>query len=146
MFPSVLWCCWLGGRKGIRPVKTEWWMHLAPDRQPCQQPITQFLQAWCHSYRPTNSIKALKTTQTDTKILMLKVNKSWEFFLAKHIQKIHWEKTSCVKNKARTNTGIHYITFSSQIIFLFLGVCLILWSQKYGLQICLGLYTIKLKI
>jgi len=21
----VLWCCWLGGRKGIRPVKTEWW-------------------------------------------------------------------------------------------------------------------------
>ena len=22
--PSVLWCCWLGGRKGIRPVKTEW--------------------------------------------------------------------------------------------------------------------------
>ena len=23
--PSVLWCCWLGGRKDIRPVKTEWW-------------------------------------------------------------------------------------------------------------------------
>ena len=23
--PSVLWCCWLGGRKGIRPVKTERW-------------------------------------------------------------------------------------------------------------------------
>jgi len=24
--PSVLWCCWLGGRKGIRPVKkTELW-------------------------------------------------------------------------------------------------------------------------
>ena len=24
--PSVLWCCWLGGRKGIRPVKIlEWW-------------------------------------------------------------------------------------------------------------------------
>jgi len=25
LLPSVLWCCWLGGRKGIRPVKTEWW-------------------------------------------------------------------------------------------------------------------------
>ena len=25
MLPSVLWCCWLGGRKGIWPVKTEWW-------------------------------------------------------------------------------------------------------------------------
>ena len=23
--PSVLWCCWLGGRKGIRPVKIERW-------------------------------------------------------------------------------------------------------------------------
>jgi len=23
--PLVLWRCWLGGRKGIRPVKTEWW-------------------------------------------------------------------------------------------------------------------------
>ena len=25
LLPSVLWRCWLGGRKGIRPVKTEWW-------------------------------------------------------------------------------------------------------------------------
>ena len=26
IIPSVLWSCWLGGRKGIRPVKkTEWW-------------------------------------------------------------------------------------------------------------------------
>ena len=24
VLPSVLWCCWLSGRKGIRPVKTEW--------------------------------------------------------------------------------------------------------------------------
>ena len=23
--PSVLWCCWSGSRKGIRPVKTERW-------------------------------------------------------------------------------------------------------------------------
>ena len=23
--PSVLWHCWLGGRKGIRSVKNEWW-------------------------------------------------------------------------------------------------------------------------
>jgi len=23
--PSVLWHCWLGSRKGIRPEKTEWW-------------------------------------------------------------------------------------------------------------------------
>jgi len=25
LMPSVLWRCWLGIRKGIRPVKTEWW-------------------------------------------------------------------------------------------------------------------------
>ena len=23
--PSLLWRCWLGDRKGIRPVKNEWW-------------------------------------------------------------------------------------------------------------------------
>ena len=32
----------------------------APDRQPCQHPTTQFLQAGCPSCRPTNSVKALK--------------------------------------------------------------------------------------
>jgi len=26
VFPSVLWRCWMGVRKGIRPVKTEWWL------------------------------------------------------------------------------------------------------------------------
>ena len=25
LVPSVLWHCWLSGRMGIRPVKTEWW-------------------------------------------------------------------------------------------------------------------------
>ena len=25
LLPSVLWRCWLGSRKGIQPVKTEWW-------------------------------------------------------------------------------------------------------------------------
>ena len=25
ILPSELWRCWLGGRKGIRPVKNEWW-------------------------------------------------------------------------------------------------------------------------
>ena len=25
LVPSVLWRCWLGGRKGIRPIKNEWW-------------------------------------------------------------------------------------------------------------------------
>jgi len=33
-----------------------------PDRQPCQQPTTQFLQAGCPSCCPTNSVKALKAT------------------------------------------------------------------------------------
>ena len=25
LVPSVIRCCWLGGRKGIQPLKTEWW-------------------------------------------------------------------------------------------------------------------------
>ena len=34
-------------------------LHLAPDRQACQHPATQFLPAGCPSCRPTNSIKTL---------------------------------------------------------------------------------------
>jgi len=36
---------------------------LTPDRQPRQHPITQFIQAWCPSCCPTNSVKALKASQ-----------------------------------------------------------------------------------
>jgi len=35
-------------------------LHLAPDRQPHQHLITQFLKAGCSSWRPTNSVKAVK--------------------------------------------------------------------------------------
>ena len=35
-------------------------LHLAPDRQQCQHPTSQFLQAGCPSCHPTNSVKALK--------------------------------------------------------------------------------------
>jgi len=38
-------------------------LHLAPDRQPHQHLITQFLQAGCFSWRPTSSVKALKAHQ-----------------------------------------------------------------------------------
>ena len=38
----------------------------APDpRQPRQHPTTQFLQAGCPSWRPTNSVKTLKAYNTD---------------------------------------------------------------------------------
>jgi len=40
--PSVLWCCRLGGRKGIRPVKTECWS--AGVVQICIWP------SWCHCH------------------------------------------------------------------------------------------------
>ena len=35
-------------------------LHLAADKQPCQYPTRQFLQAGCPSCHPTKSIKALK--------------------------------------------------------------------------------------
>ena len=34
-------------------------LHLTPDRQPNQHPITQFLQAGCSSWCETSSVKAL---------------------------------------------------------------------------------------
>ena len=46
---SVLWNCWLGGRKGIQPVKTEWWhagmvicLIVWREVQTCIRP------SWCH--------------------------------------------------------------------------------------------------
>jgi len=53
-------------------------LHLAQDRQPCQHPTTlSFLQAGCHSCRPTNSVKALKANNNaqSTKGIMIN-NKS----------------------------------------------------------------------
>ena len=45
---SVLWRCWLGGRKGIQPVKTEWWvlawLSVWSEVQTCIWP------SWCHCY------------------------------------------------------------------------------------------------
>ena len=45
--PSVLWRCWLGGRKGIRPVKN-WgvlaWLSVWSEVQTCIWP------SWCHCH------------------------------------------------------------------------------------------------
>ena len=49
LMPSVLWCCWLGGRKGIRPVKKlsgevlAWWT-IWSEVQTCICP------SWCHCH------------------------------------------------------------------------------------------------
>jgi len=45
--PSVLWRCWLGCRKGIQPVKTEWWgagVVVCLELQTCIWP------SWCHCH------------------------------------------------------------------------------------------------
>ena len=48
ILPSVLWRCWLGGRKGIRPVKTEWWgagMVICLERS-----ADLHMASWCHCH------------------------------------------------------------------------------------------------
>ena len=46
--PSVLWRCWLGGRKGIRPVKTEWW---GAGMVICLEPGADLhMPSWCHCH------------------------------------------------------------------------------------------------
>ena len=46
--PSVLWCCWLGDRKGIRPVKKSGvvlaWLSVWSEVQTCIWP------SWCHCH------------------------------------------------------------------------------------------------
>jgi len=48
-WPSVLWCCWFGGRKGIRPVKklsgeVLAWLSVWSEVQTCIWP------SWCHCH------------------------------------------------------------------------------------------------
>ena len=57
--PSVLWCCWLGGRKGIRPVKklsggVLAWLFVWSDVQICIWP------SWCHCH--SLSLASVKST------------------------------------------------------------------------------------
>jgi len=48
MVPSLLWHCWLGDRKGIRPVKKQWWgagmASVWSEVQTCIWP------SWCHCH------------------------------------------------------------------------------------------------
>ena len=49
LMPSVLWCCWLGGRKGIRPVKklsggVLAWLSVWSEMHTCIRP------SWCHCH------------------------------------------------------------------------------------------------
>ena len=84
--PSVLWRCWLGGRKGTRPVKklsggVLAWLSVCSEVQTCIWPSwcmsaplsrqtttptphhSSFLDIGCPSFRPTNSVKAQKATK-----------------------------------------------------------------------------------
>ena len=47
--PSVLWCCWLGNRKGMRPVKKQSggvlvWLSVWSEVQTC------ICSSWCHCH------------------------------------------------------------------------------------------------
>ena len=49
LWPSVLWCCWLGERNGIRPVKklsggVRAWLSVWSEMQTCIWP------SWCHCH------------------------------------------------------------------------------------------------
>jgi len=47
---SVLWCYWLGGRKGIRPVKTEWWGTVAWLSVWSEVQMICIWSSWCHCH------------------------------------------------------------------------------------------------
>ena len=50
ILPSVLWRCWLGGRKGIRPVKTEWWGTVLAWLSVWSEVQTCIWPSWCHCH------------------------------------------------------------------------------------------------
>jgi len=63
--PSVLWCCWLGGRKGIQSVKKPSggvlaWLYVWSELQTCIWP------SWCHCHslsQPSNGCVCVCVSQ-----------------------------------------------------------------------------------
>ena len=61
ILPSVLWHCWLGGRKGIRPVKTEWWPGGVLAWLFVWSEVQTFIwPSWCHCH--SLSLASVKST------------------------------------------------------------------------------------
>jgi len=91
-------------------------LHLAPDGQPRQHVITQFLQAGCPSCHPTNSAKALKEV-TDTILLWVRMpflmptKRSFTGIHRFFIHRLLWERT--VLCFARTQTSHAKLRISS---------------------------------
>jgi len=65
-------------------------LHLAADRQPHQHLNTQFLQVGCSSWRPTDSVKALKARHLLCNIIIINFHQSvpnsivWDWLTTSH--------------------------------------------------------------
>ena len=55
LMPSVLWCCWLGSRKSIRPVKIQWWGVGVDISVWSEVQIVCLYASWCHCHPKTLS-------------------------------------------------------------------------------------------
>jgi len=79
-------------------------LHLAPDWLPHQHLITQFLQAGCSSWRPTNSVKALKAPGNNSKRKMFFIT------LATSSDSVmHWSVV-CLSVSQSVPLGIYSVT------------------------------------
>ena len=119
---SVLWCCWLGGRKGIRPVKTEWWvlvwLSVWSEVQTCIWP------SWCYchslSLASVKSILVLPFWYWLTQVVSDKG--SWNGCVCVYTCFLHplpqtYEGTSIFTCQL-SETSIHFILTESKVLHL----------------------------
>ena len=78
-------------------------LHLAPDRQPCQHLITQFLQAGCSSWCSTNIFKALKATEWWSVGLLTTASSLKDVNITQHTVAIYPQSLAGCKPKPTVN-------------------------------------------
>ena len=126
---SVLWRCWLGAMKGIRPKKTDWWgagmvlfwsevqitciwfswCHCHPIMSASAKSSmssVRFLRAGCPSWHPTNSVKALKAMSYYNVVTVL------DF-----ISLMCWENIFCHRKAKSYVPCLYYVSSSSSSLY-----------------------------
>jgi len=124
--PSVLWRCWLGGKKGIHPVKTEWW-----------DTGMVILRG-----RGANDLQMVQLMPLSPHHLLLQQNPEWFTFLVPAYP--GWpEKRPLNGCTTTTTTLLHPELFSSVMCWFIMPWCTVVTHYFFGVHLFVKFEWVK---